>query len=53
MKANSTENILLEQQFKIAPSNKAISDFLLDSFNPFNIKEQQLKYLNNNLYKIK
>ena len=49
MKANTTENLLIEQIFKISPSNKEISEFLLDSFNPFNIKEQQLKHLNNNL----
>lgn len=46
MKANTTENLILEQKFKISKSDKAISDFLLDSFNPFNIKEQQLKHLN-------
>lgn len=47
MKANTTENLLIDQAFKISPSNKEIRDYMLDTKNDFNIKEQQLKHLNN------
>lgn len=38
MKANSTENIIANQLFKITKSDENISDYLIDCGSPFNIK---------------
>lgn len=40
MKSNSTNNILLDQLFKISKSDESISDFLIDCGSPFNSNQE-------------
>lgn len=38
MKANSFENLIADQIFKIQKADEDICDYLLDCFSPFNIE---------------
>ena len=41
IKANTIENLLADQIFKIKKSDENISNYLNDCLNPFNCKESQ------------
>ena len=40
MKANTIENLIADQKFKIEPADKDISDYLIDCASPFNLKNE-------------
>lgn len=43
MKANSIENLLADQKFKIQPADENFSNYLLDCFSPFTCRTEDLQ----------